>query len=52
MADVVVDPAHGVTRLTRLQRTRLLEHYMFGATAVLFAAVVVAGFAPTISAAW
>jgi len=47
MADVVVDPAHGVTRLTRLQRTRLLEHYMFGATAVLFAAVVVAGFAPT-----
>lgn len=47
MADVVVDPSHGAPRLTRLQRTRVLEHYMFGTTAVLFAAIVVAGFART-----
>jgi hypothetical protein len=47
MADVVIDPSHGAARLTRLRQTRVLEHYMFGTTAVLFAATVVAGFART-----
>jgi hypothetical protein len=47
MADVVVDPSRGAPRLTHLQRTRVLEHYMFGTTAMLFAAIVVAGFART-----
>jgi hypothetical protein len=45
MTDVVVEPPARAPRLTHLQRTRVLEHYMFGATAVLFAAIVFAGFA-------
>jgi hypothetical protein len=47
MADVVVAPSHVAARITRLQRTRVLEHYMFGATALLFVAIVVAGFGRT-----
>ena len=47
MADVLVDTSHGTPRLTRLQRTRVLEHYLFGTAAVLFAATVGAGFART-----
>ena len=50
MPDVLVDlvePSGRVDTRTRLQRTRELEHYLFGAIAVLFAAVVVGGFART-----
>src|SRR4051812_19410391 len=47
MADIVVDPPAPAPRLTRLQRTRVLEHYMFSTTAGLFAAIVFAGFART-----
>jgi len=47
MTDVVVDSPARAPQLTRLQRTRVLEHYMFMTTAALFAAVIFAGFART-----
>jgi hypothetical protein len=45
MPDVLATPTDHAVRLTRTQRTRELEHYMFAAVAVLFAGVVVGGFA-------
>jgi hypothetical protein len=41
----ILDPQARAVAVTRLQRTRELEHYAFGAVAVLFAAVVAGGFA-------
>jgi len=47
MADVVIEPPPRAPRLMRLQRTRVLEHYMFSTTAALFVAIVFAGFGRT-----
>jgi hypothetical protein len=45
MPELLVEPADRAARVAQRQRTRELEHYLFGGAALLFAIVVFGGFA-------